>query len=158
MCEGYIFNPNGYGYLPVSLCNRQVGNEVFDLEPTLSGTISQFIGQGSNAYQLSEELICIRNSIGVTVTTTDVKVALNLQAVIQAVILIILLIVLDDEAAARTITQELIQKANIKQITRQKTIIENSNNVVVTTIDAQVAVNLNLVLQLLIALIAVLEL
>jgi spore coat protein X len=142
--EGYIFNPNGYGYLPITL------NDNVD-------SISQSIVQKSSICQLSEEVIYIRDSENVTVTTTDLQVALNLQAVIQAIITLILVIILDDEERAARISQELFQKASIKQITRQRTTIIDSENVTVTTIDGQVALNLNLILHILLALIAVLD-
>ena len=52
---------------------------------------------------------------------------------------------------ADRITQELIQSSNVRQITRQKTIVENSRDIEITTTDAQIAVNIQLLLQLIVS-------
>lgn len=108
--------------------------------------------QLSKIAQLSEEIIMIKDSCDVTVSTTDTKAALSLQASLQAAIAIIINISVADSSKAETITQELLQTAKVKQVTRQKTIIENSRNVQVTTEDTQVAVNIQILLQILLAL------
>ncbi|WP_028393110.1 spore coat protein [Bacillus cihuensis] len=104
-------------------------------------------------YQLSEELVYIKDSCDVRVTSTDVKAALSLQAALQAAIAVIVSITVGSSESAERITQELLQSSKISQISRQKTIIENSRDVEVVTTDAQVAVNIQLLLQLLLALI-----
>ena len=53
--------------------------------------------------------------------------------------------------------QELEQVSSIKQKNSQKTIIENSTNVRVKTTDTDIAVNLQLLLQVLIAILATLD-
>lgn len=92
-----------------------------------------------------------------SVSTTDTKAALSLQASLQAIIAIIISISIADSSQAEKITQDLLQVAKVKQVTYQKTIIENSRNVDVTTTDTQVAVNIQLLLQLLLALTVKLE-
>ncbi|MGE7602069.1 spore coat protein [Peribacillus sp. NPDC097675] len=109
--------------------------------------------QDNSQIQLSEELIYIKDSCNVNVTSTDVKAALSLQAALQAAIAVIVSISIADADNADRITQELIQSSNVKQITRQKTIVENSRDIDVTTTDAQIALNIQLLLQLLLALI-----
>ena len=113
--------------------------------------------QHSSEFQLSEELVYIKDSCNIKVTSTDVKAALSLQAAIQAAIAVIISISIADSDDADRITQELIQSSNIKQITRQKTIVENSRDIEITTTDAQIAVNIQLLLQLLLALIVELD-
>jgi spore coat protein X len=108
-------------------------------------------------YQLSEEYIFIKDSCDVTVSTTDTKAALSLQAALQAAITVIVSISIADSAKAEQVTQDLLQTAKIKQVTYQKTIIENSRNVDVTTTDTQVAVNIQILLQILLALVAKLD-
>ncbi|MEK5443693.1 spore coat protein [Fredinandcohnia sp. FSL W7-1320] len=108
--------------------------------------------QVSSNFQLNEELIFIKDSCDVTVTTTDTKAALNLQAALQAAIALVVSISIADGSEAERVTQELLQSTRNKQISRQKTVIENSRNVNVTTTDTQVAINIQLLLQLLIAL------
>lgn len=115
--------------------------------------INQEAIQENNQVQLSEELIYIKDSCNVNVTSTDVKAALSLQAALQAAIAVIVSISIADADNAERITQELIQSSNVKQITRQKTIVENSRDIDITTTDAQIALNIQLLLQLLLALI-----
>lgn len=115
--------------------------------------IDQEAKQDNNQVQLSEELIYIKDSCNVNVTSTDVKAALSLQTALQAAIAVIVSISISDSDNADKITQELIQSSNVKQITRQKTIVENSRDIDITTTDAQVALNIQLLLQLLLALI-----
>ncbi|WP_144526957.1 spore coat protein [Peribacillus simplex] len=115
--------------------------------------IEQEARQDNNQVQLSEELIYIKDSCNVNVTSTDVKAALSLQAALQAAIAVIVSISIADADNAEKITQELIQSSNVKQITRQKTIVENSRDIDITTTDAQIALNIQLLLQLLLALI-----
>jgi spore coat protein X len=115
--------------------------------------IDQDARQDNNQLQLSEELIYIKDSCNVNITSTDVKAALSLQAALQAAIAVIVSISIADADNAEKITQQLIQSSNVKQITRQKTIVENSRDIDITTTDAQIALNIQLLLQLLLALI-----
>jgi spore coat protein X len=119
--------------------------------------VEQEADQINSQLQLSEELVFIKDSCDVRVTSTDVKAALSLQAALQAAIVVVISISIADGERAERITQELLQSSRVRQITRQKTIIENSRDVDVTTTDAQVAVNIQLLLQLLLALIVELE-
>lgn len=107
--------------------------------------------------QISEELIHIMNSCDVTVTTTDTKAAISLQASLQATIALIISISIADSARAEAITQDLLQASKIKQQSSQKVVIDNSQQVNVTTTDTQVALNIQVLLQILLALIARLD-
>ncbi|PFV54230.1 spore coat protein [Bacillus cereus] len=102
--------------------------------------------------QVSEEYIEIVDSADVQVTTTDTKAALSIQAALQAAIVVVVSISIADSEKADKITQELFQKSSIKQINRQKTFIKNSRNVAVTTTDTDIAVNIQILLQILLAL------
>ncbi|MGO4886863.1 spore coat protein [Anaerobacillus sp. MEB173] len=113
--------------------------------------------QQNKTLQLSEELIVIKDSCDVTVTSTDTKAALSLQASLQVVISIIISLSVANNETAERITQELLQSSKIKQITRQRTIIENSKNVNVTTTDAQIAAHIQVLAQILVAVVARLE-
>ncbi|RFU63075.1 spore coat protein [Bacillus sp. V59.32b] len=119
--------------------------------------IEQDATQKKSEYQLSEELIYIKDSCNVEVNSTDVKAALSLQAALQAAIAVVISISIADGDRADKITQDLLQSSKITQITRQKTIVENSRDVDIRTTDAQVAVNIQLLLQLLLALIVELD-
>ncbi len=119
--------------------------------------IEQEARQLNSEVQISEELIFIKDSCNVDVTSTDVKAALSLQAALQAAIAVIVSISIADGDRADRITQDLLQSSRIKQITRQKTIVENSRDVDIKTTDAQIALNIQLLLQLLLALIVELD-
>lgn len=119
--------------------------------------VEQEAVQSNTEVQISEELIFIKDSCNVNVTSTDVKAALSLQAALQAAIAVIVSISIADSNRADRITQELIQSSRIKQVTRQKTIVENSRDIEITTTDAQIALNIQLLLQLLLALIVELD-
>lgn len=109
--------------------------------------------QVNKTVQKSEEYIFIKDSLDVTVSTTDTKAAISLQAALQAAIALVINISIADSAKADQVTQDLLQTAKTKQMTFQKTVIENSRNVDVTTTDTQAAVNIQILLQLLLALI-----
>jgi len=113
--------------------------------------------QESSELQLSEEVIFIKDSCDVNVSTVDTKAAINLQVALQVAIVILLQISIADSARAERVAQDLLQSSKIKQINRQKTVIENSRNVNVTTTDTQIAVNIQLLVQILVALIARLD-
>ncbi|WP_078430603.1 spore coat protein [Alkalihalobacterium alkalinitrilicum] len=108
--------------------------------------------------QLSEEYIFIKDSCDVSVNTTDTKAAISLQASLQAAIAIVISISVADSSKAEMITQDLLQSSKIKQVTQQKTIIENSRNVKVTITDTQVAANIQVLLQVLLALLVQIDL
>lgn len=115
--------------------------------------IAQDATQKSSEYQLSEELIYIKDSCDVHVNSVDIKAALSLQAALQAAIGIVISVSILDGDRAEKITQDLLQSSKITQITRQKTIIENSRNVDVQTTDGQFAASIQALFQLLVALI-----
>lgn len=116
------------------------------------GDKPQAADQQSQSIQHSYETITIRDSCDVDVTTTETQVAVNLQVAIQAAISLVISISVADGNKIESITQDL--KANLRssQINRQELYIENSRGVTVTTTDTDVAVNAQLLLQVLIVL------
>ncbi|MFC5712522.1 spore coat protein [Thalassorhabdus alkalitolerans] len=115
-------------------------------------------GQFDNkTIQLSDECILVKDSADVTIRTTDTKAAVSLQAGIQAAIILIISIAIGDDAEVPEFTQELIQKVKTKQLNYQKTIVENSRGVDIRTTDTQVAVNIQLMLQLLLAIAVIVD-
>ncbi|SDI31965.1 spore coat protein [Natribacillus halophilus] len=119
--------------------------------------ITQEGTQENKEVQVSEDFMLIRDSCDVNVTTTDVQAAINLQAALQAAIVLVVRISLAGSDDAEEVTQELMQTSKIKQRTSQKTIIENSRDVNVTATDVQAAINIQLLLQILIALVITLD-
>ena len=119
--------------------------------------ITQEGGQSNKEVQVSEDFMLIKDSCDVNVTTTDVQAAVNLQAALQAAIVLVVNISLAGSDDAEDVTQELFQTSKIKQRTSQKTIVENSRDVNVTSTDVQVALNIQLLLQILVALVVTLD-
>ncbi|HFK1449585.1 MULTISPECIES: spore coat protein [Bacillus cereus group] len=117
-----------------------------------NASVSETAAQESKTYQISEESITIVDSADVEVTTTDTKAALSIQAALQAAIVVIISISIADSEKADRVAQELFQKSSIKQVNKQETVIRNSRNVTVTTTDTDIAVNVQILLQILLAL------
>ncbi|MEW4267106.1 spore coat protein [Priestia aryabhattai] len=113
--------------------------------------------QKEKAFQFSEEDILIYDSENVEINTTDTKIGLSIQAALQAAIVVILTISLGSSAQADKVAQELFQKSSIKQINKQRTIVKNSRNVKVTTTDTDIAANIQILIQLLVALLIKLD-
>ncbi|TCP58206.1 spore coat protein X [Tumebacillus sp. BK434] len=119
--------------------------------------IVQEAAQISRTLQKSDEVIIIRDSFGVDVRTTDTKAAVNLQVALQLAIAVVLSLTIADGNRAEAITQELLQKVQVKQVNKQRTVIENSRNVEVVTTDTDVAANIQVLVQVLLALVAKIE-
>lgn len=127
------------------------------LDPRTAGNFSdpevnQSARQKSDTEQLSKESIYVIDSVDVEVSTTDTQAALTIQAALQAAIGVVLQLSIADSSKADQIAQELFQRATIKQKNVQKTFVKNSRNVRVTTTDTDLAVNVQLLLQVLLAL------
>lgn len=110
-----------------------------------------------NTTQQSFEWIIVKDSEGVNVNTTDTQVAISLQLAIQAAIAIVISITIGDDDQGNAVTQDLLQFMKTKQRNTQKTIIETSKNVTVNTTDTDVSVNIQAMLQILLALVAKLD-
>ncbi|MED3981912.1 MULTISPECIES: spore coat protein [Priestia] len=119
--------------------------------------IFQEAEQIAKTEQLSFEKIIVKDSEGVRVHTTDTQVAATIQAALQVAIAVVVRITIGDSEQADGVLEELKQVSSIKQKNAQKTIIENSTNIRVTTTDTDVAVNLQLLLQVLVAILVSLD-
>lgn len=108
--------------------------------------------QINETIQSSEEFILIKDSCKVEVTTTDTQVAVSIQVAIQVAIALVINLTIADSARAEQVTQQLLQNSVIKQANKQKLIIENSRDVTVKTTDTDVAISLQVLIQILIAL------
>jgi spore coat protein X len=125
--------------------------------PVFSDDANQEAVNRSNMTQASFETIVIKDSADVEVHTTDTQAAVALQAALQAAITLVVSVTIADSSTAEKVTQELLQQANFKQTNVQKTIIENSRNVKVTTTDTDLAVSIQILLQVLLALVVELD-
>ncbi|WP_106498597.1 spore coat protein [Lentibacillus sp. Marseille-P4043] len=110
-----------------------------------------------NNLQSSIESIVIKDSCDVDVSSTDTQAALNIQVALQAAIALVISISIADSSTGDAITQDLYAKLKSSQVNKQHTYIENSRGVNVTTRDTDIAVNAQLLLQVLIALVVRLD-
>ncbi|MCM3160858.1 spore coat protein [Metabacillus litoralis] len=108
--------------------------------------------QVNETIQASEEYIFIKDSCNIEVTSTDTQVAVSLQAAIQVAIALVINLTIADSDRAEQVTQQLLQSSVIKQANKQKLIIENSRDVKITTTDTDVAISLQVLIQILLAL------
>ncbi|RCW77304.1 spore coat protein [Saliterribacillus persicus] len=122
-----------------------------------NAAIQQKDTQDADIFQGSFELIEVRDSCGVDITTTDTQVAVSIQAALKVAIALVVNITITDSNRAELVTQELLQRAEIDQVNRQRILIEGSENVTVTTTDTDVAISLQVLVQILLALLVQLD-
>jgi spore coat protein X len=123
----------------------------FEDESKEDAVIEQEVDAFSFVDQESTELIWIKDSCDIEVSTTDTQVAVQLQVVIQVAIGVVISILSSNVANSEVIAQDLLAHANLEQTNKQKIIIVNSKDVKITTTDADVAVNIQAVIEALIA-------
>lgn len=119
--------------------------------------IDQEANAVSSAKQESFEWIIVKDSEDVEVHTTDTQAAVSLQLGIQAAIAAVLSITVGDSNQSKAVVQDLKQFMKTKQKNTQKTVIEGSKHVKVTTTDTDLAVNIQALLQILLAIVVKLD-
>ncbi|MDC3413615.1 spore coat protein [Aquibacillus sp. 3ASR75-11] len=122
-----------------------------------SKTVNQLSNQISTIDQNSREAIYVLNSNEVEVNTTDTQVAVSLQAALQVAIAIVVNISIADSSRAKQVTEELLAYSQVDQSNRQLVVVDGSENVTVTTTDTDVAASIQVLLQILIALVGQLD-
>lgn len=113
--------------------------------------------QFSGIEQDSDELIWIKDSCNICVQTTDTQAAVSLQVGLQLAIALVVSITVGDTDRGRAMAQELFQKLDSEQTNKQKIIIKNSKDINVTTTDTDLAVNIQALLQVLVAVVVKLD-
>lgn len=127
-------------------------------DPSNNGSdVEQDGKQVVSTKQHSFERIIVKDSEGVEIRTTDTQVAISLQLGIQAAIAAVISVTIGDSDQGRAVTQELNQFIKTKQRNVQTTIVEGSRNISVTTTDTDLAVNIQAMLQILVAIVAKLD-
>ncbi|MFD2169728.1 spore coat protein [Tumebacillus lipolyticus] len=116
--------------------------------------VEQEADQISETDQFSGESIHIKDSCDVWVTSTDTQASINMQAALQMAIALVLSISIADGERAESVSQELLQRVQVKQENRQRLIIFNSREVRVATSDTDTSVNMQVLMQVLLALVA----
>jgi len=119
--------------------------------------VNQEALQLNHTEQDSDELIWIRESCSVKVHTTDTQVAVSLQVALQLAIALVIGITIGDSEKGQYVAQQLTQEIGTEQTNKQKIIINNSKDINVTTTDTDVAVNIQALLQILLALVGELD-
>ncbi|QTM98787.1 hypothetical protein ERJ70_05430 [Sediminibacillus dalangtanensis] len=119
--------------------------------------VSQYADQIADLEQSSREAIFVLNSTEVTVDTTDTQVAVSLQAALQVAIAIVIHISIADDTRATQVTEELLQYSRIGQSNRQLIVVDGSEGVTVTTTDTDVAASIQVLIQILVSLVAQLD-
>jgi spore coat protein X len=119
--------------------------------------VSQEADQVNVSKQQSHEWIIIKDSECVEVHTTDTQVALSLQAAIQAAIAVVISVTVGDSDQGNAVVQDIKQLFKSTQRNTQKTVIHGSKHIHVKTTDTQAAVNIQALLQVLLAIVAKLE-
>ncbi|WP_050181051.1 spore coat protein [Domibacillus robiginosus] len=107
--------------------------------------------------QESFEWIIVKDSEDVEIHTTDTQVAVSLQLGIQVAIAVVLSITVGNSDQTKSVIQDLKQFLKTKQKNTQKTVIEGSKHIKVTTTDTDLAVNIQALLQILLAIVVKLD-
>ncbi|AOZ87645.1 spore coat protein [Bacillus xiamenensis] len=141
-------------------CTHQEHHNHYDRKPVCGDNyydhdenVLQSGEQASQNKQISEEVIIIRDSCDINVSSVDAQVAVSVQTAVQLALVAIINLSIADNDLADQIAQDLVQLTTTKQANRQKLVIENSRDVVVSTVDADVAVAVQTLVQVLAALI-----
>lgn len=113
--------------------------------------------QKSVMEQESDELVWIKDSCNVEVRSTDTQAAVSLQVGLQLAIALVVSITIGDSDEGKSVAQELFQQFDAEQTNKQKVVIDNSKDVRITTTDTDLAVNIQALLQVLVALVVKLD-
>ena len=119
--------------------------------------VVQDADQFSHIDQESDEFILIKNSYNCCVESTDNQAAISLQVGLQLAIALVLRITVLDSEEGEAIAQDLFQSFTSVQSNKQKVIIDNCKDVKVTTVDTDLSVNIQALLEVLVALVATLD-
>lgn len=136
-------------------CNGGCSNESSNYDSNFfsdDAFVMQDADQFSKMDQESTELIWVKESCNITVNTTDTQIGVSIQAALQLAIALVLNISIADGEQREAVSQELSQQIKLSQRNKQKIFIYNTKDANVTTRDTDLALNLQLMLQVLIAL------
>ncbi|WP_084077944.1 spore coat protein [Ureibacillus massiliensis] len=107
--------------------------------------------------QESDEVIWIKESINVNVHSTNTQAAISLQVGLQLAIALVISITLGDSEEGNAVAQEFFQHFDTEQINKQKIFVKNSKDVDIETTDTDLTVNIQALLQVLVTLVAKLD-
>jgi spore coat protein X len=119
--------------------------------------VAQNADQFSYTSQDSDELIFVKDSCNIKIHSTDTQAAVSLQIGLQLAIALVIRITIGDSPKGDSVVQDLLQHFDVEQSNKQKIIIENSKDIEVTTTDTDLSVNIQALLQVLLTLVAELD-
>ncbi|TFJ91332.1 spore coat protein [Lentibacillus salicampi] len=128
---------------------------MIEVDPDTS--VSQGADQYSFMDQESAEMIWVKESCNIRVDSRDTQVALSLQASLQLAVALVLNVAIADSGQSKAISQELFQHFNSDQINKQKIYIYNTKDATVSTRDTDIAVNIQVLLQVLVTLVVMID-
>ena len=154
----YKYDQNGRKY-PVNpdLEDVQEEKKKNDSDDDHKADVVQDADQFASIDQESDELIFIKDSCNICVHTTDTQASVSIQVALQLAIALVLRITIGDSDKGENVIQDLLQHFDSEQSNKQKIVIENSKDINVKTTDTDVAANIQLLLQVLVALVAKLD-
>lgn len=119
--------------------------------------VAQTAAQSAVEIQKSDEVIFIKDSCGINVQTTETEAAVSLQLALQLAIALVIKITIGTTDNTNSVFQELMQHFDSEQSNVQKIHIENSKDITISTTDTDIAANVQAMLQVLLTLVAKLE-
>lgn len=122
----------------------------FEDENNDAAVIEQEPDAFSFVNQDSDELIWIKDSCDIDVSTVDTQIAVQLQVATQTAVATIIALIAGN-VNGEVISQELLALANLDQVNKQKIIIVNSKDVTITTADTDIGANIQVATQSLVA-------
>ena len=123
----------------------------------LDAEIVQDADQFTSEFQESDELIVIKDSCNISVHTTETQAAASLQIALQLAIALVIKISIADSEDSESVVQDLLQHFDSDQKNVQKIYVENSKDVSIKTTDTDIAANVQVMLEALLAIVAELD-
>jgi spore coat protein X len=102
-------------------------------------------------------MIWVKESCNITVNSTDTQAAVSLQAGLELAISLVVNIAIGSSDDGNAVSQELLQQVRTEQTNRQKVFIYNTKDATVTTTNTDLAINIQALLQVLIALVLMID-
>jgi spore coat protein X len=137
--------PCGFGFYDSKVFNDTKADVVQDAD------------QFSSTEQDSDESIFIKDSCNICVRTTDTQASVSLQIALQLAIALVIRITVADTDKGNNVAQDLLQFFDSEQSNKQKICIENSKDITIKTTDTDVAANIQALLEVLLSLVAKLD-
>jgi len=128
-----------------------------DEDKQRNAEIAQDADQFTSEFQDSDELIIINDSCNISVETTETKAAVSLQIALQLAIALVIKITIADSDDSDSVVQDLLQHFDSEQKSVQKIHIDNSKDISIKTTDTDIAVNIQVMLEALLAIVARLD-